>query len=135
MIPRLRPADVKRISLCLILLISLLSGSTITAQPGDKVFGVEHFALMNQLSVAEKRFPRSEHDIAADFFALRKYYTGTRWTFDEGRNTFNPASHCDIAWAGALASYAQPLSLKTAPSFTANRSSLRKTPRKTASAP
>jgi phage FluMu gp28-like protein len=64
------------------------------------------FALMNQLSVAEKRFPRSEQDIAADFFALRKFYTGTRWTFSEGRNTFNPASHCDIAWAGALASYA-----------------------------
>jgi len=64
------------------------------------------FSLMNQLSVAEKRFPRSEQDIAADFFALRKFYTGTRWTFDEGRNTFNPASHCDIAWAGALATYA-----------------------------
>ena len=64
------------------------------------------FSLMNQLSVAEKRFPRSQQDIAADFFALRKFYTGTRWTFTEGRNTFNPASHCDIAWAGALASHA-----------------------------
>jgi phage FluMu gp28-like protein len=64
------------------------------------------FALMNQLSVAEKRFPRSDQDIAADFFALRKFYTGTRWTFSEGRNTFNPVSHCDIAWAGALATYA-----------------------------
>jgi len=64
------------------------------------------FALMNQLSVAEKRFPRSQQDIAADFFAIRKYYTGTRWTFSEGRNTFNPASHCDIAWAAALASHA-----------------------------
>ena len=61
---------------------------------------------MNQLSVAEKRFPRSEQDIAADFFALRKFYNGTRWTFTEGRNTFNPASHCDIAWAAALASEA-----------------------------
>jgi len=64
------------------------------------------FSLMNQLSVAEKHFPRSEQDIAADYFALRKFYTGTRWTFTEGRNTFNPASHCDIAWAGALASHA-----------------------------
>jgi hypothetical protein len=64
------------------------------------------FVLMNQLSVAEKRFPRSEQDIAADFFALRKFYTGTRWTFSEGRNSFNPASHCDIAWAGALATLA-----------------------------
>ncbi len=62
------------------------------------------FALMNQLSVAEKRFPRSEQDIAADFFALRKVYTGTRWVFTEGRNTLNAASHCDIAWAAALAS-------------------------------
>jgi phage FluMu gp28-like protein len=64
------------------------------------------FALMNQLSVAEKRFPRSDQDIAADFFAVRKFYTGTRWTFSEGRNSFNPASHCDIAWAAALATYA-----------------------------
>jgi hypothetical protein len=49
---------------------------------------------------------RTPRDIAADFFALRKFYTGTRWTFTEGHNTFNPASHCDIAWAGALASHA-----------------------------
>ncbi|HWV98180.1 MAG TPA: hypothetical protein VNZ64_00675 [Candidatus Acidoferrum sp.] len=64
------------------------------------------FALMNQLATAEKRFPRSQQDIAADYAALRKSYTGTRWVFTEGRNTFNPASHCDIAWAGALASHA-----------------------------
>jgi phage FluMu gp28-like protein len=64
------------------------------------------FALMNQLAVAEKRFPRSEQDIATDYFALRKVHTGTRWTFNEGRNTLNPASHCDIAWAGALATHA-----------------------------
>ena len=61
---------------------------------------------MNQLATAEKRFPRSDQDIAADFFALRKFYTGTRWAFSEGRNTVNPASHCDIAWAAALASHA-----------------------------
>jgi phage FluMu gp28-like protein len=64
------------------------------------------FSLMNQLSIAEKRFPRSEQDIAADFFAIRKFHSGTRWTFTEGRNTYNPASHCDIAWAGALATHA-----------------------------
>ncbi len=64
------------------------------------------FSLMNQLSVSEKRFPRSHQDIAADYFALRKLYTGTQWLFTESRNTFNPASHCDIAWAGALASHA-----------------------------
>ncbi len=64
------------------------------------------FSLMNQLAVAEKRFPRSEQDIAADFFALRKFYTGTRWAFSEGRNSFNLPSHCDIAWAAALASAA-----------------------------
>ena len=59
------------------------------------------FSLMNQLSVCEKRFPRCHHGIAADYFALRKVHTGTRWAFNEGRNTSNPASHCDIAWAGA----------------------------------
>jgi phage FluMu gp28-like protein len=64
------------------------------------------FALMNQLSVAEKRFPRAHQDIAADYFALRKVHTGTRWVFTEGRNTLNSASHCDIAWAGALATHA-----------------------------
>jgi len=64
------------------------------------------FALMNQLASAHKRFPTSEQDIAADFFALRKSYEGNRWSFSEGRNRLNPASHCDIAWAGALATHA-----------------------------
>lgn len=64
------------------------------------------FALMNQLSVAEKCFPRNHQDIAADYFALRKIHTGTRWVFKEGPNSLNPASHCDIAWAGALATFA-----------------------------
>ena len=64
------------------------------------------FALMNQLSVAGKRFPRSQEDVAADYFALRKTHTGARWTFSEGRNALNAASHCDIAWAGALATHA-----------------------------
>ncbi|HWH70186.1 MAG TPA: hypothetical protein VNT26_12430 [Candidatus Sulfotelmatobacter sp.] len=45
-------------------------------------------------------------DIAADYFALRKNFTANKWVFSEGRNACNPASHCDIAWAGALASYA-----------------------------
>ncbi len=64
------------------------------------------FTLMNQLAVTEKRFPRSHTDVAADYFALRKTFAGSRWIFTEGRNSFNPASHCDLAWAGALASYA-----------------------------
>jgi phage FluMu gp28-like protein len=64
------------------------------------------FTIMNQLSVAEKHFPRSEADVAADYFALRKTHTGTRWAFSEGRNSLNAASHCDIAWAGALATHA-----------------------------
>lgn len=64
------------------------------------------FALMNQLSVAEKVFPKSEPDIASDYFALRKIFHGKRWVFTEGRNTLNPVSHCDIAWAGALATKA-----------------------------
>jgi hypothetical protein len=61
---------------------------------------------MNQLSVAQKRFPRSEQDIAADYFALRKSFNGNKWAFSEGPNALNPVSHCDIAWAGALATYA-----------------------------
>jgi phage FluMu gp28-like protein len=64
------------------------------------------FSLMNQLSVAEKRFPRNQQDIASDYFALRKSFSRNRWIFTEGRNTLNPASHCDIAWAGALATHA-----------------------------
>lgn len=64
------------------------------------------FALMNQLSVAGKIFPKSEPDVAQDFFALRKTYSGKTWKFTEGRNRLNPASHCDIAWSGALATKA-----------------------------
>jgi len=64
------------------------------------------FALMNQLSVSEKHFPKDHPDIAADFFALRKIHTGTRWLFTEGRNHQNSASHCDIAWAAALSTFA-----------------------------
>jgi phage FluMu gp28-like protein len=64
------------------------------------------FALMNQLSVAEKHFPKNHNDIAADFFALRKIHNGTRWLFTEGRNNSNLNSHCDIAWAAALATLA-----------------------------
>jgi phage FluMu gp28-like protein len=64
------------------------------------------FALMNQLATAQKRFPQQHQDIAADFFALRKSFQSTRWLFSEGRNQLSPASHCDIAWAGALASHA-----------------------------
>src|SRR6185369_5422770 len=64
------------------------------------------FALMNQLATAQKRFPKSEQDIAADYFALRKSFTGSKWAFSEARNPLNRVSHCDIAWAGALASHA-----------------------------
>ncbi len=44
--------------------------------------------------------------IAADFFALRKHSVAQRWIFKETRNLQNLASHCDIAWAGALATEA-----------------------------
>jgi phage FluMu gp28-like protein len=64
------------------------------------------FALMNQLATAQKHFPKDHHDIAADFFALRKIHNGAKWVFTEGRNTHNTASHCDIAWAAALATFA-----------------------------
>ena len=50
------------------------------------------FSLMNQLSVAEKRFPVGEPDIAADYFALRKNFVGKKWIFSEGRNNYNDAS-------------------------------------------
>jgi phage FluMu gp28-like protein len=64
------------------------------------------FALMNQLSVVQKRFPRAEEDLAADYFSLLKTHTGTRWAFSETRNSLNAASHCDLAWAGALSTHA-----------------------------
>ncbi|MBK1884111.1 hypothetical protein JIN85_16950 [Luteolibacter pohnpeiensis] len=67
------------------------------------------FALMNQLSTAEKLFPSEniEHDdIAQDYYSIHKTYAGKRWVFTSGRNNLNPDSHGDIAWAGALASHA-----------------------------
>jgi phage FluMu gp28-like protein len=64
------------------------------------------FALMNQLATVQKRFPREHQDIAGDYFALRKIHVANRWAFTEGRNSLNPPSHCDIAWAGALATHA-----------------------------
>jgi hypothetical protein len=64
------------------------------------------FALMNQLASAEKRFPKDHPDIAADYFALRRTHRGAKWAFSEGHNHLNPNSHCDIAWAGALATEA-----------------------------
>lgn len=60
-------------------------------------------ALMNQLSAAEKQWPRNQKDIGSDYFAMRKLWQGGRWIFTEGANLLNPASHCDIAWSGALA--------------------------------
>ena len=60
------------------------------------------FALMGRLGVAEKRFPRAWQDVASDYFALRKTFTGKKWVFTAGTNNHNAASHCDIAWAGAL---------------------------------
>jgi phage FluMu gp28-like protein len=64
--------------------------------------------LMNQLQALEKELPNAtEHaDIVQDFFAMRKIFSAGRWHFTEGRNTLNSASHCDMAWSGGLASYA-----------------------------
>lgn len=64
------------------------------------------FALMNQLQVAEKQFPKAHPDIGADFFAMRKDAQAGRWIFSEGVNPFNDASHCDIGWGGALSTRA-----------------------------
>lgn len=65
-------------------------------------------SLMNLLQANEKLMPSAEEhaDIAQDYFSLRKIWGGGRWVFSESRNSLNPASHCDIAWAGALASEA-----------------------------
>jgi len=52
----------------------------------------------------EQQFAR--HNIAADYFALRKVPNGAKRAFTEGRNAYHSASHCDIAWAGALATHA-----------------------------
>jgi len=64
------------------------------------------FALMNQLSTGQKRFPRDWPEVAADYFALRKTHTGKRWVFSEGTNNLLEFSHCDIAWGGGLATRA-----------------------------
>jgi phage FluMu gp28-like protein len=62
--------------------------------------------LMNQLSAAEKRFPVNQPDIAHDYFAMQKTFTGQRWVFHETKNQLNANSHCDIAWSGGLSSKA-----------------------------
>ena len=64
------------------------------------------FTLMNQLSVAEKRFPRKWQDVACDYFALRKTHTGSKWVFSAGTNNLLEYSHCDIATGGALSTKA-----------------------------
>jgi hypothetical protein len=58
------------------------------------------------LSIGEKIFPKGEPDVSQDFFSLRKIFSGKTWKFTEGRNLLNPASHCDIAWAGGLSTKA-----------------------------
>lgn len=73
--------------------------------------GTKHemgLSLMNQLTEQSKIMPSDiEHaDITQDYFAMRKIWQGGKWMFSESRNTLNPASHCDIAWAGALSSHA-----------------------------
>lgn len=62
------------------------------------------FELMNAITVGDIVWPdATEHaDIAQDFFSLRKHHAGGSWKFSETKNLLNSASHCDIAWAGAL---------------------------------
>lgn len=67
--------------------------------------------LMDQLGSHSKIIPgggeKDPHlDLAADYYALQKVHQGGKVTFHETANEFNPASHCDIAWSGALASEA-----------------------------
>ena len=84
------------------------------------------FALMNQLAVAEKRFPKSEADIAADYFALRKAHNGSKWSFSEGRNTLNAASHCDRLGrrAGQLCPHRNGAAASARPSATTTAGSM-----------
>lgn len=65
--------------------------------------------LMGRLAEMGMIMPDSivHQDIPADFFALRKVMQGGKVIFSEGPNEFNDASHCDIAWAGALACRAE----------------------------
>jgi len=62
------------------------------------------FELMSQLSETRRILPddNGNKDIAQDYYAMKKEYKGKRWHFSEGKNSLNPNSHCDIAWAGAL---------------------------------
>ena len=82
------------------------------------------FRLMNQLATAEKRFPRSEPDVASDFYALRKTFQGGRWKFSEGSNALNPHSHCDIAWAGGLSSQADQVGAEPGPILPVRRAAV-----------
>lgn len=61
------------------------------------------FELTAQFASGERRIPEDEPDVAQDFFALRRSWQGKSWIYTESSNPLNPASHCDIAWAGALA--------------------------------
>jgi len=48
--------------------------------------------------------------VAQDFFSLRKNLFRQDVESTEGRNLLNPASHCDIAWAGGLATRSDSVS-------------------------
>ena len=71
------------------------------------------FALVAQMTTAEKIFPAAEKDLAEDYFALRKEFKGKTWHFSEAGNSLNDASHCDMAWSGALATRAGLLNAGT----------------------
>ncbi len=62
--------------------------------------------LMTQLQGGEKKFSKHEPDLASDYYAIQKVYINRKWVFKNGKNQLNEASHCDIAWAGGLSSYA-----------------------------
>lgn len=79
-------------------------GVNFSSEKGD--MGV---TLMGALSAIAKRFPKQHPDIAADYYAIRKSIAGSKVTFHEGTNAFNPHSHCDIAYAGMLAERARKI--------------------------
>jgi len=69
-------------------------------------------ALMTALTEHGMRIPKEEshQDIGADLYAITKSISGSKITFHEGKNPFNPSSHCDIAYSAMLARRSRKLS-------------------------
>lgn len=62
--------------------------------------------LMQELNAGVKLLARDHPDISADIYCIQKGIVRDRLVFTESKNELLPQSHADIAWASALASYA-----------------------------